>query len=278
MSFKGKLGRNKPYPASVKPRVVINDYMNLGALPAPPNVIDYSTKVPSWPMYMNGPDPSAPPQISGTGIGDCTFAYVGHATQAWTCYANTEVTLPDSAILKGYEDVGGYVLGNSSTDNGCVIQDVLNYWRTTGVGGHKIVAFAELKNLTDWTVIKQALDIFGSIDLGINFPAGAMDQFNNGQPWDIVPGDYIEGGHCVGLQRWDQTVPNGYAKVITWGQEQAVRLRWWAQYVEEAWVIITQDWLNSKGTTIQGLNLSALNTDLADLTGSADPLGLTTRL
>ena len=32
-------------------------------------------------------------------------------------------------------------------DNGAVILDVLNYWRKTGIGGHPISAYADLKEL-----------------------------------------------------------------------------------------------------------------------------------
>lgn len=278
MSFKGQLGRKPPYSPEEKPRLVLEDYLDMSALPTAPNVIDYSTRIgkDSWGMMMNGPDPQAPAQIRNTGIGDCTFAEAGHDTMAQTLYGTgTMVTLPDSSLLKGYETVGGYVLGDPSTDNGCVIQDVLNYRRKTGLADsagnmHKISAFAQVSSVvgrnTDWNVLKQALYLFGSVDIGVNFPDSAMDQFNNGEPWSVVNGSPIDGGHCVTVQRWDQTVPNGYVKVVTWGQEQAVRTSWWTEYVEEAWVIITPDWLNSMGESPTGLNMAQLQADLTALT------------
>ncbi|HEV2353215.1 MAG TPA: hypothetical protein VGR89_03185 [Puia sp.] len=256
--------------------------MDLTALPAPPVVVDYSTRIPAdgWGMCMNGPDPANPPQIPD-GIGDCTFAEATHDTLAQSIYAgDVPVTIPNSSLLTGYHAVGGYVLGEPSTDNGCVIQQVLSYRRKTGLldsngNLHKILAFGQLKNLDNFAMVKTALYIFGSIDIGVNFPSAAMTQFDEGLPWAPVRGDSIEGGHCVCVQRFDPTVSDGYIKVVTWGQEQAVRLSWWDAYVEEAWCIITQDWLSTvSDETLNGLDLAQLNTDLGQMTNLGNPLGL----
>ena len=41
--------------------------------------------------------------------------------------------MDDDAILGLYEAVGGYVLGNPATDNGCMLQAVCQYMVTTGL-------------------------------------------------------------------------------------------------------------------------------------------------
>ena len=90
----GALGRLAPHPEATHPRLKLADYLNKSKLPATPSVIDWCSKVTSWPMFLNDQ------------LGDCTCAAVGHQIQAWTEYANTEVTVTDNDILKLYEAFG----------------------------------------------------------------------------------------------------------------------------------------------------------------------------
>src|SRR5262249_31487386 len=126
-----KLGK---HPARHDPRTLqLSKYLPAGTIPHPPSKDDWEKKVSNWPMMLND------------NLDDCTCACAGHMVEQWTTYAGTTVTLPDSAILQAYEAVAGYIPGNPKTDNGCVILDVLNYWRKTGVGGHQILAYAALE-------------------------------------------------------------------------------------------------------------------------------------
>lgn len=236
------------------PRLKLSKY--LGAVPVPAASADWLSAVPSWPMYLNDQ------------IGDCTCAAVGHMIEGWTQYtAGAAVQVTDQDVLTAYEKVGGYNPSDPSTDNGAVIQDVLGYWQKTGVGGHKIVAFAEV-DIANATEVRQAIELFGSIDIGINFPSAAMDQFNNRQEWTPVAGDTIEGGHCVPVGAYDAS---SYT-CVTWGATQKMDLAFWSQYVEEAWVVITQDWVEKNGNVPSGLNLYQLGQDYAEMTGQANPI------
>lgn len=48
------------------------------------------------------------------------------------------------------------------------------------------------------TEVKAALDVFGGLMIGIEFPRAAMDQFNAGRPWDVIRDDGgIEGGQST---------------------------------------------------------------------------------
>lgn len=257
----GKLGKLAPHPEDTHPRVKLSDHLDLAKLPATPAVVDYASKVRAWPMYLNDT------------LGDCTCAGVGHSVQAWTAYAKGLVTLPDSAILKLYEAMG-YRPGDPSTDQGAVEQDVLEYVHKTGVGGHKILAYAQV-NHTDPYVMKAALNMFGSLYLGGQIPQSAMDQTNAGLPWSPVPGSPIEGGHAFVAQRWDtSTAP---MTVITWGQEQKVELDWWMANGDEAWVIITQDWFLANGHSVSGLDLESLGADFSTITGYNNPFVASTK-
>jgi hypothetical protein len=264
--------RQTPYALDdlAHPALDLTKYMEAG-LPQYTPAVDFASKVPVWPMYMNGPDPDAPEEIAATGIGDCTFATVGHMIEAWTAYAQAEEVLLDNEdLLTGYEDVGKYVLGDEDTDQGCVIQDVLGYWLKTGIGGHRIAAYGRLTKIT-FADLNAALKVFGSVYLGVNFPSAAMAQFNNGEPWEPVAGDTIEGGHAVCLQRFTPGLDAMH--VVTWGQLQSLNKAWMRDYVEEAWAVITPDWIQSNQNTPSALDKQALDADFKALTGKSGPFG-----
>ena len=251
-----KFGRTEPYTREEKPRLVLEHHLDTSVLPAPPAVVDRATKVASWPMYGNDT------------IGDCTIATTGHEIQSWTAYSGSEATIPEDAVIKAYSAVSGYDPATGENDNGANIQDVLNYWRKTGIGGHKIAGFAELASLDNLTLAKQCLDLFGTVYLGINVPQSAMDQTNAGEIWDDVGDDNIIGGHAIPVQLWSTDVP-GEITVITWGQTQKMTRKFWVKYVEEAWVVFSDDELNAQGLTVDGLNVESLRADFKELTGQA---------
>jgi len=248
-----KLGRNAPYAAADKPRLVLDNYLTS---PATPSVVDFASQVVSWPMYGNDT------------IGDCTCATAGHQIQAWTCYTGAEVTVPQEDIIQLYSAVSGYNPATGANDNGANVQDVLTYWRKSGVpvAGHKILAFAQLQDLAK---VKDALFTFGSVYLGINFPASAMDQFNADQSWTVVQGSQIEGGHAIPLQ-YAGTGAVPY-QIVTWGKLQGMDQAFLDTYCEEAWVVITDDWLDKNGHDPEGLDLAQLGADLAAMTGDPNP-------
>src|SRR2546430_10990929 len=75
----------------------------------------------------------------------------------------------------------------------------------------------------------------------------SMDQFNAGQPWDVVADDGgIDGGHAVALVGYD---PDAWY-VLTWGRVQKVTRAWFAKYVEEAWTDRKSTRLNSSHSQI----------------------------
>jgi hypothetical protein len=252
LAFHG--GRLPAQPA--RPRLRFGAYLTGAPLPSPPASVDWLSKVSSYPMYLNDQ------------LGDCTCAAVGHMIQAETSYGQGHtVTVTDQDVLTVYEKVTGYTPSDPSTDQGAVIQDVLGYWQKTGMAGHKILAFAAV-DVSNMVEVEQAINLFGSVDIGFNFPASAMDQFNAGKPWDVVKGSRIEGGHSVPVGRYEA----GSLFCVTWGAVQEMTAAFWKKYVDEAWVVITQDWVNAQGADPQGFSLYQLGQDLAALTGQPNPI------
>lgn len=251
----GMLGALAPHPEDTHPRVKLATHMDTGKLPPTPAVVDYASKVRVWPEYMN------------KRIGDCTAAGIAHSVQAWTAYAKGLVTLPDSAVLSLYEAFG-YVPGDPSTDRGAVEQDVLHYVQKHGVGGHKILAYAQVDHRNP-DEMKTALNLFGSLYLGASVPQSAMDQTGEGLPWSVVTGSPVEGGHCFVAQRWDSSPAP--MQVVTWGQMQRVTLEWWIDYGVEAWVMLSDDWLNARGQAITGVDHAGLGDEFSIITGQPNP-------
>lgn len=248
-----KLGRLPNDPS--KPRLALGKFLK--TTQEYPEQRDWISQVTSWPMYLNDR------------IGDCTCATVGHIIQEVSTYGQgSTITITDDDVLTAYIANSGYDPATGENDNGAVIQDVLNYWRKTGVGGHKILAFGEL-DVNDTDEIRAALNVFGTVYLGINFPDSAMEQFDNGEPWDVVRGATLEGGHAINAGYYD--VSDGMWKIITWGAVQPMTQAFFDKYVEEAWAVVTPEWFNTEGTDPTGLDLYGLGQELENLTGEPNP-------
>jgi hypothetical protein len=253
-----KLGARPPVLS--KPRLKLAPHL-LATAPVAPISADWLSQVSDWPMYGNDQ------------YGDCVFAAIGHQIEGITRYGQGHtVEVTQTAVLKGYSDVTGFDPNNTEnpnpTDQGTVVQDALNYWRKTGIGGHKIIAFAEV-NVADEEEMNAALAIFGTLHIAINFPAIAMTQFDAGQPWDVAKNDGgIEGGHAIHLGAYDA---HGDRTVVTWGATQGMTDAFWKQYGSEAWVVISQEWVNANGLSPTGLDLHGLGEDFANETHQPNP-------
>lgn len=249
-----KFGRNHPNPRATHPRLTLENYVNFGTiLPATTARVDRQSKVSSWPMYGNDT------------IGDCTCACVGHIIQSLTAYSGTEVTVPYSNVLALYE-TQGYNPNNPSSDQGAVIQNVLQEWQSNPsiMSGHGISQFAELRSFST-SNLKEALYLFGTVYLGINVPQSAMDQFDAGEPWTYVGDTNIVGGHAIPLQEIYAPGTLDMFSVITWGRPQRMNRAFITNYVEEAWVVISPDLFEANQESPEGFNLAQLQADFAQL-------------
>ncbi len=221
-------------------------------IPPPPPEVSWVTKVPKFPMYLNDE------------LGDCVAAAAGHMINQWTYYATGAEQMPsDGAILKAYEDVGGYIPGDPATDNGTSMLDMLNYWRQTGVAGHKILAFVTV-DPTRHDEIFSAIQLFGSLYTGIQLPISAQGEAawtvpNGGAFGDGSPGSW--GGHAIPIMG---ASPKSYT-CITWGQRLKMSHTFFSDYVDECYAVLSIDWLNKTGISPSLLNLDQLKEDLAQL-------------
>jgi hypothetical protein len=189
---------------------------------------------------------------------------------AWTWYASgSEALFDDSQIQAVYSRVGGYVPGDPGTDNGCVMQDVLTDQQQTGITDttgkvHKVAGCAAFGNPADEVLLGQVLDVFGTVYVGINVQQQNETEFADQEPWTWDPSAQPVGGHAICLQR---RLGSGSAPLeyVTWGALQPATTDFQANAAEEAWAVVTQDWLQSNGTSVEGLDLQQLLADMADV-------------
>jgi len=219
-------------------------------LPPPPASVDLTHTVATWPMYRNDQ------------LGDCTCAAAGHMVELWSAVTGKQVTPTDSQIVTMYEKVSGYTPGDPSTDNGAVELDVLNWWRKHGLDGYKIDAFA-LVTPSQNDNVRQALQLFDGVYLGLNLPRTAQAQI--GSLWEVPPqGPYLDGapgswgGHAVNVAAYDQTT----VTVVTWGKLQAMSWKFFNTYCDEAWALLPANW---KSRAPRGFDFAALEADLAQI-------------
>lgn len=223
-------------------------------LPPIPPSRDYTLKASSnWGMMLNDT------------LGDCTCAAAGHLTQVWTANASVEVTTPDDKIRDAYEAVSGYNPMDPNTDRGANEMDVLNYWRKTGIGGRKIQSYMGLEPKNHFHICA-AVDLFGGAYIGLALPVSAQTQ----DVWSVPPGGPSGpgapgswGGHAVIIEAYDDHL----LTCITWGQKKQMTWSFWDTYCDEAYALLSDDWLSAKGVNPDGFNLAQLQVDLKQVTG-----------
>src|SRR6185312_5832457 len=185
-------------------------------------------------------------------IGDCAEAGPGHLIQTWTGNRGDMLTVSDEAIVAAYSAITGYNPSDPATDQGSVLLDVLNFWRQTGIGGHRIGAYAAV-NHTDVNEIKIACDLFGGLLTGVALPTTAQGEI--GATWQDTSGEPGSwGGHCMALVGYDA---DGLT-FITWGKRQRATWAWWAKYADEAYALISTDWVDGTAEAPSGFDAAQL--------------------
>jgi hypothetical protein len=249
-----KLGRKavKHDPRTFK----LAAYLDHKVLPDIPEKSDWGQGTMDWGMMCNDK------------YGDCTAAAVGHIVRLWNDRTNRSIIIPDSDVLKLYEDVteiegARFNPGTGENDNGCNELDVLKFIRKNGFSGHMVDAFASVDVKND-DLLKATIHLFGAAYVGVSLPLAAQTQ----DTWYVSgpltgrkePGSW--GGHAIILTAYD----NVGLTAITWGKEQRLTWNWWNAYGDEAYALLSGDWIDAKSSLAPSdFNLDQLRQDLAAL-------------
>ena len=279
-TYKG--GLLPPHPSFSHPRLYVDDFL-AGVKPGGPAEVDYYQLVldqGGFGMDMNGPDPANPPEIPD-GIGICGWAGPDHLQMALNAYAHGAfASWGNQTLLDLYHQTGGYVLGDESTDTGTNLQDNLGLWRNEGVptaagGTDKILFFGALRPGSWFRAERmQALRAFGGIIYGHQWPESAEHQFPSALTY--IPGSASAGGHCT-VQLGELTGQNEI-RDCCWGQIVSASTGFLLHTVTEAWVVGTEDFVELNGRNPSGIDLAGMNDALAQLTGTSNPLKLSSIL
>jgi hypothetical protein len=244
---KYKLGKRPARPGAYKLR--LGFYLNVAALPPLPATFGHEGLISSWGTLGNDD------------YGDCVWAGAAHETMLLNKEAGVVVSFTDAAVLSDYTAVTGFNPNDPNSDDGTDVQTAAAYRQKTGVidaagNRHKIAAYLALDpgNLDH---LYYASYLFGAVGIGIQFPESAMDQFSAGQPWDVVKGASIDGGHYIPLvARRDDGL-----HVITWGKNQTMTENFLRTYCDEAVAYISQEALVNQKSP-EGFDYVQLSQDL----------------
>lgn len=238
----GKLGKLAPrhHPHTLS----LSKYLT-PILPFLKTSVAWERKVTNWSMLGNDQ------------YGDCVEAAAGNTIMTMTSQSGIQVSPTTSQILQDYTNITGFNENDPNTDQGTVMVDALAYYVKSGIAGRKILGWASVKIDASLWEFRQAISLFGTVLTGFNFPQSAMDQFNAGQTWAINTSSPLIGGHCVAVSEYSPT----QLVCNTWAALQPASLGFFPYYADEAYVLITQDWINKMKISPSGFNINVLEAD-----------------
>lgn len=228
------------------------------ALPTVPTTWGYDNIYPKNGWGMLGNDE----------YGDCVWAGACHEHMLMNLVAGHPVTFTTADALAAYSAVTGFTPNDPQSDQGTDVRQALGYRRTTGIldslgRRHKIGAYLSLDvdriRNGDFSEVAEAGYLFGQVGLGVQLPESAMTQFDEDHMWSYKGGP-IDGGHYVPL-----TAHRRYLEVISWARVVPTTNAFLEHYVDEAWAIVSSDFLMVSGETAAGFDMAQLQADLAAL-------------
>lgn len=246
--FPYRLGRRRR-PAS-DPRLP-----PLTALPAPssapPARVLWGAEVQAWGMMGNDR------------VGDCTVAAAGHAILAWTAGTDrTPVVMSPEQALAAYAAITGYTPADPASDRGAYCAEVLRFWAVSGLvvpqGGPDMLSGAAAFAPADVAGLQRAVATFGVVYAGLALPLSAAGE----EIWQSTaeaPGSW--GGHCVAVIGYDAFGP----VAVSWGALKRMSWAFWQRYAEEAYALLSRDWIGARGLDPAGFDWTALTAALARL-------------
>jgi hypothetical protein len=219
------------------------------------------TPPPTWEVPFQNANVNSHYPIDGNATyGCCTIAGLDHLNRAWSGLYKQPYTPPTEPVL-----TSKYFAFTGGQDTGLNEEFVLKKWYEEEIFGTKIAGFAPVST-TSLLQQHQAISFYGGCYLGIKCPESAQRAFQKEQetgqvvPW-VYEGEETEDGHCVVALGYG---PNGGLHCATWGGIAVLTPSFLAHYLDEAWIILSQQLVDAKQDSL-GLNLAALQTDLSKI-------------
>ena len=232
-------------------------------IPALGDFLDIATTWPAVPSqgWEFAVPASALSVLGNDQYGNCAEAGALHLIQAQSFNARGALIPTTQDALNLYTAVTGFNPNDPSTDQGTVLTDLLTYWLKTGItigsSLHKIVGYASL-DISSLSQMRYASYTFGGSYLGINCPQQCEQDTSN---WNFSPGLPIAGGHCI-IEAGEGSAGG---KIGSWGLWIPASNGFLLSYLDEGYIVVSQDWLNAQAKSPTGLDLDGLLTAMKAL-------------
>lgn len=198
--------------------------------------------------------------------GDCAWAGPAHEHMLTTRLSPVpDADFTEAGVLSDYAACTGFDPATRANDHGTDMRQGLNYRRQTGIidsvgTRHRIGGYCALEP-GNFSQLLQALDIFDIVAVGIEVPENAEQQFAAGQPWSVVPGAQIVGGHYIPcFARPADTM----GACVTWGRSQPFTGQFYRVYNDEAYGVFTVETMTA-GVSPEGFRMADFQAALAEL-------------
>ncbi|MBW4038399.1 MAG: hypothetical protein HIU91_05875 [Acidobacteria bacterium] len=236
----------------------LNSYVAVDTLPVPPvhNMLDTTA---TWPMLANDK------------FNCCTSAAAGHMVHHWTAVNQHGVFLSDNDIIAAHAALTCDHLLD------CVsMADALKYWRKMGIGQHKVHSYVSVGR-AEPDDLRGVIYLFGSAYIGLDLPqfayTGELAKIPD-IPWAIpvsatpeACAPQVSQGHCVAAIGYDEQAV--YA--VSWGRLKTMTWEFFSRYVDEAYAVLSQDWVELDSKCPSGFDVSLLDRDLERLRADPSP-------
>jgi len=199
--------------------------------------------------------------------GCCVFAGPGHMTTLVGALTGKSSVVTADMVRDIYSKLTGYDPNTGANDNGYVIKDMLKYWKSTGLYGHKILCYASV-NFWDPDEVAIAQWLGCGVIGGFQLPTASQNQQDSqgrqlwyvpkgGWPTGQGPGSW--GGHCIFIPGTSPGMDEGNS----WGDPTMWTIDWRTQCCDEMWIVILDDWAVLNGRSPAGFALQDLLNDVA---------------
>ncbi len=255
----GKLGRSAPSHRDLRTAWFAR-YASSTADPgyqAPPPIDDWTGPTSDYTFLGNDR------------VGCCTRTCYGHIVQQRCALLGIPCELEADDVLTSYKDGTGWDgVPGSSSDRGDQIINALVHMRNDGFrnGQYKIRGFGRV-NHNDTLEMRAALRTCGSLIIGASLPSAISHQ---GTDWDVNP---------VGQRQPDEAPGSagGHAFIITahqrgrwsampWIHKTNLSYAWDDLYIDEAWFVIDDLWIDHTRNAPNGFDLARFEHDIALIT------------
>ena len=220
----------------------------------------YLQDVPAIPATLQPPAASTYPWgvLANDRLGDCVEAALYHADES--LYLRRGLTpYPYQApeCIELYSALTGYNPDDPSTDQGTDPSQAMAWWRDKGLPGHKLAGFAQLP--ADSPHIRRAIWEFGAVIYAVALPVEAQSQGVHWRGSQGTPGSW--GGHGIAGNSYTPDLLG----FVSWGAEGDMSNDFAGAFLEQVFVPLSHDALNSAKVGPAGFDFATMRADLGAL-------------